>query len=366
MAVRMFKIFRRSFTKYLLSYVLCLILPLLVFSLLYKTLFLSAYSNQLVEKTAENLDYTFGNIDIQMNNLRHIGSQIMASRQFSDVFFEENPPILAYFTLRGILSMYAITNEFIFDIWYFDRSRGYVYSPAHMVSLDSFLSYALDYPEFNDREFEKIISSTSDRLWVPETPIRIFNVKHPLITCITAYPNSVTHENSALILLLRQDVFERSLRSVIPSEQSTAAVIDDAGQIIYSLNPGMNQAMEKIIAGRGLQNGGTAVLKADNREYFAYVKKSPLNKLTYVSLVSWQELTGNIQKYTMTFFIMVLVIVLFGSVLIFFLMKYNYSPLRKLIQYSREQFSSKSDKNMNDMDIIVTVKTTASRQIERI
>jgi AraC-like DNA-binding protein len=350
-------ILRRSFAHYLVSYILCLMLPVVVFSLLYKTIFLSAYSKQFIEKTAKSHDDAFANLDLQMNNLRQISSQILSSRQFSNVYLNENPRILTFYTLREILNIYALPNELIFDIWVFDQASGYFYNPLHLLSLNSFINYGPRYPEISGLPFTEFLASASGQTWIPETEVTIFNTKLPLLTYVAASPNSYTHSNSVLVLMIRQDVFGRALGSVMPYNGSTAAVIDSAGRIIYSLNPAMRPVLEKIMEEGTLPEEGPAVIRTGRQEYFANLWKSSQNKLTYLSLVPYGELAGTAQKYTYIFFAVVLGLVFCGSLLIFFLMRHNYRPLQNIVRYIKEYvFPNKESagfrRKLSDIDFI--------------
>ncbi|MDR0473728.1 MAG: hypothetical protein LBH43_08690, partial [Treponema sp.] len=150
-------ILKRTFIKYLLSYILCLILPVSIFSFLYKTIYLSAFTDQLIGRTSQSLDDAFGIIDIRMSNLRDISSQVFLSREFSDSYLNETPGILAYYTIKDTLKVFSVPNEFIFDIWVFDRNNNSFYSSRHMLSLDSFIRYGSGYFGVNDKTFDQII-----------------------------------------------------------------------------------------------------------------------------------------------------------------------------------------------------------------
>jgi AraC-like DNA-binding protein len=359
----------RSFTRYLLSYVLCLILPLVVFTLIFEPIFLSAYSNQLVEKTTKSLDDTFENIDLQINNLSHITAQILSSYQFSDAYLKDNPRILIYLSVQKILGTYHVTNELIFDIWFFDRNNACFYSPSHLLPINSFVRYGPDYSAFDDGIVTDLLGYNTNR-WIPETEISIFNEVYPLLTYIASYPNSHTHRNSVLALLVRKDVFERALKPIVPYERSTTAVIDGDGQIIYSLNQAMRPAMEKVIE-TGLLSGeeGSRLIKAGKEKYFVHMRRFPQNNLTFLSLISHRELSGTVQKYSFTFFCMLLVIILCGSLLIFFLMRYNYQPIQRIIRYSREHIGvlfgregGTRRQGMNDIDLIRTTLENISEE----
>ena len=365
----MFKnIFKRTFSKYLLSYILCLILPVSIFSFLYKTIFLSAYSNQLIAKTSKSLDDAFENIDLRMSNLRDMSSQIISSRQFSNTYFNETPRILAFYTIKEILQIYTIPNEFIYNIWIFDRKNSCFYSPTHMLSLESFIRYGPRYFQINDRSFGEIISWVNDEIWIPETEVNIFDSSRSLLTYIVGYPNSYTHSNSVLVILIKQDIFDRALRTVLSYKNSAAAVIDKEKQIIYSLNHAENSTIEKILAQR-ISKNESGIIKIDNNDYYVKIMISPQNQLTYFSLIPYGELTRDVQKYTLIFFLILLGIMVFGSFLIFLLMQYNYKPLREILRFLHEYNGNKYRTDTgefpaatNEIDLIHNALRTISKE----
>ena len=328
-------IFKRTFIKYLLSYIICLILPVCIFSFLYMTVFISAYTDQLMEKTSRSLNDSFENIDIRIGNLRETSSRIFLLSQFSDSYLDETPGILAFLESREILRILSIPNEFIFDIWMFNSKSKYLLSSNHLLSYDSVVRYGPSYHKITDNFFEEIIGSVNGEVWVPETTVRIFNNSHSLLTYITGYPNSITHSNSVLMILIKQELFDHALRAIIPYERSTVAVIDREGRIIYSLNPDENLTLQKIPDISGLSDGA-AIIKIDNHDYYVNIMSSAQNPLTYISLIPYRELSSDVQKYTVIFFYILLGIILCGSVLIFLLMRYNYNPLQRIVRFSSE------------------------------
>jgi hypothetical protein len=363
--LRLGGIFRRSFAKYLFSYIVCLILPVAVFSVLYKTIFLSAYSRQLEEKTEENLYNAYATIDFQINKLSYISSQILSSRQFSDSSFEDNPRILSYLSIREILSFYASTNEFIFDIWFFNRASPWFYSPSYILSLDSFIRYGPAYPELEEGFLPETLSRVMGRVWIPETTVNIFNQNQPLLTYITAYPNSLSHRNGVLTILVRRDIFERPIESLIPYRPSNAALIDQTGQIIYALDPSRKGLIRQFLDKQGSRTDGAATVRLEGEEYFCAFWTSPQNKLSYLSLIPRRELSGVVNKHTTVFFCILLSIMVSGSFLIFFLMRSNYKPLQRIIRYSREQGGmlpgAEAEGALSDIDLIQQTLEKISR-----
>jgi AraC-like DNA-binding protein len=354
-ALRIGGIFRRSFTKYLLSYIFCLILPVAVFSVLYKTIFLSAYSRQIEEKTEENLYNAYAAIDSQINNLYYIGSQILSSRQFSDSTLEDKPRILSYFSTRELLSFYSSTNEFIFDIWFFNRNSPCFYSPSYILSLDSFIRYGPGYPELGDRFLPEFFSRAMGRVWIPETTVNMFNQNRSLLTYVTAYPNSLTHRNGVLTILVRKDIFERPLEALIPYRPSNAVLIGQGGQILCTLDPSLDGLIRDFLD-RGGPTEGAAMVRLGGEEYFYALWTSPQTKLGYLSLIPRGELSGAVDKHTTVFFCILLLIMISGSLLIFFLMRSNYKPIQRIIRYSREQggmlSGAEGEDALSDIDLI--------------
>jgi AraC-like DNA-binding protein len=333
-----------------------------VFSVLYKTIFLSAYSRQLEEKTEENLYNAYAIIDLQISKLYHISSRILSSREFSDITLEETPRILSYFSVRELLSFYASTNEFIFDIWFFNRASSYFYSPSYILSLDSFIRYGPGYPELGDRFLPELFPRAAGRVWVPETTVNVFNQNRSLLTCVTAYPNSLTHRNGILTILVRKEIFKRPLEA-LPQRPSNAALIGPGGQILCALNPSLNGLVREFLD-RGGPAEGAAMVRLGGEEYFYALWTSP-DKLGYLALIPRGDLAGAVNKHTTVFFCILLLIMISGAFLIFFLMRSNYRPIQRIVRYSRDQRGMLSDaegeRDLSDIDLIQQTLEKISR-----
>jgi AraC-like DNA-binding protein len=140
-----------------------------------------------------------------------------------------------------------------------------------------------------------------------------------------------------LAILVRKDIFERPLEALIPYRPSNAALIDQTGRIIYALDPSREGLIRQFLDKRGFRTDGAATLRLEGEEYFCALWTSPQNKLSYLSLIPRRELSGAVNKHTTVFFCILLLIMISGSFLIFFLMRCNYKPIQRIIRYSREQ-----------------------------
>jgi len=344
-------ILRRSFTKYLLSYIICLILPTAVFTFVYKTIFLEAYSRQIITRTTESIENTFQSLDLRINNFDRISYQILSSKTFNDAFREGVPPILTYFSIKDILNDYIYTNESIFDIWCFDRQKRYFYSPKNMFTQSSFGIYGPGYPA---AEFTDFLSSGKYQTWIQESPISIFGQDYSLVTYIGSYPYAEFDRNFDLIIQIKSSFFEQSFRSFIQYRQSSSEIIDTEGRLVYSLNPSMNQVVERIISAAKLPDNSGTLVKIGNKKYFVYTELSKTNGLKYLSVIPYDELIVEVNKFSLILLVIILCIMLCGSILIFFLVKYNYNPLKKLAGYARRYADSLKGQivKMNEIDII--------------
>ena len=283
-----------------------------------------------MEKTSQSLDDTFQNIDLRMNNLREISSRILTTQQFANIYLNERPGLLSFYSITEIIRNYIIPNEFIHDIWIYDRNNMNFFSSVHMLSMDSFTRYGPVYPGLG-KNFLDIADSIRGDMWIPLNQVRIFRTDYSLLTYITAYPYSSTHNNTVVVMFINEAILERALRVVIPYQNSTAAVVDSGGQIIYSLNSSLNPALAKILA-LGMMENGTMINRIDDDDYFIRIMHSQQNQLTYISIIPYRELTAEVRNHTQVFSIFLLGIVLFGSVLIFLLMRFNYKPLREIFR----------------------------------
>jgi AraC-like DNA-binding protein len=162
-----------------------------------------------------------------------------------------------------------------------------------------------------------------------------------------------------LTILVSKDIFERTLQALIPHRPSNAVLIDPAGQIIYTLDPSLNGLVRQFMEKKGSPADGAAVMQLEGEEYFCAFWTSPQNKLSYLSLIPRRDLDGTVNKHTTIFFCILLLIMISGSLLIFFLMQYNYKPIQRIARYSREQGGMLSDTEgvqgeggLNDIDLI--------------
>jgi AraC-like DNA-binding protein len=269
-----------------------------------------------MEKTRNNLDNSFFNIDTQIDNLKNVSAQILSSRQFSDMYFEANSPLQAFLFNRTEMQIYSVTNEYIFDIYIYGRKSGRVYSPMHLMSMESFIRFGPGYPDGSVLA-ENLASPPGDH-WVSEAQMNIFRTTEDLLAYITESPGSITHSNTVVCLLLKGTVFKDPLNIALPWKNAAAAVYTDTGKRIFSLNPELNAILEEA-DGAG---GG---------KYFAYTRSSARSGLTYRTLIPYSELTAPVNKYTASFIFVIIGILISGGLLIFVFMKTNYTPFKKAI-----------------------------------
>jgi AraC-like DNA-binding protein len=363
-----YDIFRRSFTKYLVSYIFCLLLPLIVFSMVYRTVFLATYADKLIETTEKSLEDTFANIDLQLNNLRHISEQILISPQFSDRYFSQNSWTTACFTLIDILKTYSAPNEYVHEILVFDRYNGYIYSSTGSTAMKNYITWGIAYSESaREKKLGEILLATRGQVWLPVGEVYLQNnTTRRLLTYLSSSPLSVTHSNTAVAILVYPELFDRTLRPSIPYNGSTAVVFDHSGTIIYSLAPELNVTIQKALEMDTLREGA-AVVKIDNRDYFVSRWESETNGLSYLSLISYREITAPVRAYMLIFIQSLLGIMLGGSLLIFVLMRRNYKPIQKIARFSRERgFPGRETggdyQYLNDIDLIQMALENISKE----
>ena len=343
-------IFNRTFTKYLVSYILCLILPVAAFSLLYATSFLSAYNNQLITKTSQNIKNVFQNIDLRMNSLGEIRSGILMNNRFSNSYLDDSSRLTAINSMREILNNYTILSEFIHDVWIFNRDDKYFFNSNNIVSLDSFIRFGFSYPDISTSDFMNIIESTTSDIWIQQAQVNIFGQFHSLLTYIIVYPYSPTHSDTSVIIFLNKELLDTTMRMVIPYDKSTAVILDREGNIIYSFDPSVTSIIENIL-GTGRTNDGTSIIKTHDGKFFVHKINSPQNQLSYISLIPYRLLTGEVQRYTQLFIFILLGLLLCGSFLIFFLMRVNYKPIKNIVQHFTT-YNQDEKNTINEIDLI--------------
>lgn len=332
-------ILKCPFTKYLFSYILCLILPILVFSFLYKNCFVAEYSQQFISKATESLDNTYEYLDLQISNLNNISYQILSSRQISDIAFQENPPIITFYTVGELLNNYINTNESISDIWLFDKQSHNYYSSKQMFNSNSFKKYGPLYPNISHQKFEKYLFDLEYPFWIEEEDIKIYNRTYPLMTYFASYPNSSISGNFVLFFYIKTSLFDQPLKSVIQWDQSTTAIIDHKGNIVYSMNREMEPIVDTVKTEYSIHDNVTMLIDINHEKYLVHMKNSTQNGLMYLSIISYRQLVADVQQFTQVFVAMIVILIITGSALIFFLMKYNYNPIRKLIGFAKNQLN---------------------------
>jgi AraC-like DNA-binding protein len=334
--------------------------------MIYRTVFLAAYEDKLIETTEESFEGTFVSIDLQLNNIRHISEQILISPQFSDRYFGQNSWISASFTLIDILKIYSAPNEYVHEILVFDRHNGYLYSSTGSTAVKNYITWGPEYSErAGGKKLGEILLTTWGQVWMPVSEIHWQNnPTRRLLTYLSSSPLSVTHTNTVVVILVYPELFDRTLRASIPYKGSTAAVFDHNGAIIYSLVPELDATIRKALEMGTL---GEAIVRIDNTDYFVSRWESEVNGLSYLSLISYHEITAPVRAYMLIFIKSLLGIMLGGSLLIFVLMRRNYNPIQKIAHFFRERGFPGREVNgdhqhLNDIDLIQTALENISAE----
>lgn len=250
------------------------------------------YTMQMVEQILQTVDIYINSIEKKANML----IRMVEPMHLSQVKSSEDP---SWETCQELLSAnfqaVAQTHEEIAGIFFATENDLYVSTRMSRTSRDSFAKESWYQKAMEHPDEMQIISNVTGRNIATDTTYSTDDV----FSIVKAVQDSDTGKPVGVLLLdIKHDIISSAIQNVIIGEGGFVYVLDSAGHIVYTPT---NSVVYRIKP-EWLHNGqGRLTAKVKGQKYLISYQQSAYSGWKIVSVSSYREIMGNVNKMIVAF-----------------------------------------------------------------
>jgi AraC-like DNA-binding protein len=322
---------RRLFYQYMVSYIFVLMLPVLVIGFTAYSYFIGLMKEEVTRSNLTVLSQVKDTIETKMSELGNIAAHIAINPHLSPYMATKN----AYNEMNAIAELrnYAIANSFIYDMLLYFRGGEQLYSPYSVFDAKTYSDKIFHYENWRPADFYRDINTLEAPLLRPAENV-LMPSPEKFITYLVPIPYRETSPYGTVVFQIRAKTINDMIVTTFGDYGGNAILLNEKNELITSLAPVSASSLRDLVEAAGkLAESGSGTVRFDGNEYFAGYVKSEASGWTYISLVNQSTVMKSVELIkTRTLYILILLLLL-GSVAIFYLMTLNYAPIRRLKQF---------------------------------
>lgn len=333
----------RLFVSYIVSYLLVLLLPLAAINGLFSQRFIRAYRDEINSKVRADMTQLAAAMDRELETMSQTSSEIRLTMDLLSFRFLDDP--LASREAIARLSAYRITNPLIEEVVLYPLQDDFAVVSSTSCRKDLLLSRILRCRDCTPEELRV-------RLETLETPavLQQVNWKGETGYLCMMYPIRTDYQTpaGACLFLLPKALLSRFLDEKMGKYGAATYVLDADGTLLFS--SGELDGLTADSLALSTPEGRTVV---NGTEYQASSVSSAQWGWRYISLVPEdQQAFQQLHTVSRELAAATLLVVLAAGVLIFVLMRVNYTPIRRLKEKAMSVTAGSSAGHISELDCI--------------
>lgn len=343
------------FYKFLASYIIVLIIPLLIISLLIYGSIVNTMvmyiKNENVNKLKQIRDY----FDERIGEIKTICAYLPSYTAFQRHSLLNNT-VSNKMGIIEVLNNYNVNNNFIYEIFFYERGQDYLYSSSGVYKLNDFTNRFYSYRNLTHENFVNYISKIQHFTMRGEEWIKVFdNYEQRFLSFFAPVPDYTTEPYGVVMVLVHSKVYEKFFRTLLDYPEVSLVILDKGNRpILLSDENAYNIVLKNWKIDFDDKNMASTVVNHENESFVVSYVRSDLVGWKYFLLIPKWVIENRIKDIKNRFFYSLMAILLISAFIIYFLMRLNYSPIKKLSQFINEKFQKnlESTNKMNELEYL--------------
>lgn len=338
------------FFKYLMSYVIILfICIIMVFFVNHQ--FIGVLKDELIADNANTLNRVMYIVDDNIKQFASIQTHIQMNRSLNP-YYALNDPNLAIDAQREI-GKYLASNTFIKDMMVYFRGDSFIYSSSSSFTIPLFIDSAYSYSNWNEEDFTKDINSLKVPKVRPAETVSKYNREgERIVTFIYPISSYGVDPKTTVLFLVDELFFTKIIKDNFGGYHSNIMILDQSNQVITTSNNAIDLSVDSLHAYLGdNENQFTKTVSVDNQRMIMSVLKSTETGWKYISFTPVKEVLKKTDGIQLDFILVVILLLLIGSIVIYFNMRTNYKPIHNLKNYA-SRILQHTNKAENEIDVV--------------
>lgn len=315
--------------KYVVTYVVILLLPVMMVGFFVYQYFIQLLEDEVTRSNLNLLSQVKENVDVKMTELHNIAFHISGNTRLTPYQVTKNP-----FTELDTISQlrnYVSANTFISNFLLYFHGHHKVYSPYSTYDAAEFTDKIYTFENWEPEQFYRDINEATIPYVRKSEDVRTaVGGRERYITYVMPIGPNPSDSFGTVIYLINENRFKELIKKKFEDAWSNTLILDEKGELItssQSMDPGKTEILlERLQA----NSEGQGTLNVEEREYFVFQDESAKFGWTYITLVDKDTVMLKVEQAKSRTFYGLLLLVLVGSILIFFATHMNYKPIRML------------------------------------
>ncbi|MDR6885233.1 helix-turn-helix domain-containing protein [Bacillus sp. 3255] len=340
------------FYRYLFSYFVILLIPLGLLGY-YGSLQLKQTVNHYVEKMNQEMLSQLGEgVDTKIIEMNKIAARI-----------ETNPDLTPYAVTKDFygayqaktLLDYRVSNDFIHEVLFYVRGEPLLYSSVSTYRIPTFINDIYHYRFWTEAQFREEMDTLTKPMLRPAEDVNFMGASNErFISYALPIPLGSLHPYGTVLFLIKESSLLLYLKADEYPRTGNTVIMDERNRIVTSYKGDSHVKDEDLYPLLVSANGMFSVEKLDKVNYFVSRMKSEQTGWTYVNIMPVSDVMKPIDIVVSQWMRTLFIILIIGSVAIYFALRYNYHPIKKLAQLA-ESHLGKSLMIMNELEAVRTL-----------
>jgi len=339
------------FYRYLLSYIVLLLLPLMFLGTTGYLRLADIVGNEVERNNQAMLDKMQDEVDQKLIQMNKIASQLT-----------QTPELSPYVLTHDSLSMYEgkkvlegkVVDDSVREVLLHIRGSEYLYSSLSVYKMKDFVTDFYHYADWSETQFPEDLNTLTSPVLRPAEDVKIDGLPvQRLVTYVVPIPINSQRPYGTVLFILKEDMLLKGLNPQRTLPQGNAVVFDPQGRVLsaYKQEPYLNNP---AFFGQLAGSSGNSRLEIQNEDYAVAYQKSPKSGLTYVMLLPQTSVVAPVNRVIFEWINSLLVIFAVGGLLVYFIMLFNYKPVKRLASLV-EAIRGQSIRKANEFEAIGSV-----------
>jgi AraC-like DNA-binding protein len=305
-----------------------------VHSFLVYNSYLDILKEEVMAKNTDMLMQVQRSIDQRLEELIKISMQIDESPDLTRRRVEESTVnrINAIDALRN----YSFTNDFFEEVLLYFRGDDYLFSSAGTTyRLGTFIKQHYQFEQWGERDFLRDLNATRAMIHPVQEVTAFTTGTDEMMTYVVPLPFNSSAKTKTVVFLVRNRVLTSMLEELIGGNDGNVIIIDDDSQIVTSLHE--RTYIEGAAFSQAARRAGAPLYSqfdVDGVRHLVASITSPRTDWTYVTVVPEHSVIAPVLAVKNRSFLSILLIVVLSGASILYIMRLNYTPIRKLKSFA--------------------------------
>lgn len=332
--------------RFLVSYLIILLIPVFIGTLVYKEAIkivesdVKASNLSLLNQCRDIIDQQLISIDIMKNQIS-LSPQLNLSLKRSDI-----KQLDFYYEMRKLMNElrpYSLSVSIVDNFFIYMKNPNYIISPLMAYDADFFFQSVFKYEPMDHEQWLTELNRYHSGTVFPTATATLESRNIAVIPYIHSLPTTYLRKvEGAIVFLLNAETIQKLLNRINLLQGGWVLILDQNNQIITGLTE------KKLPLNMGIFN--TKKTEGYEHSYFwgehmvVSYTTSPYNGWKYVSILPSRLVMGKvtyIKKIVSGFIVLSLLI---GALIAYFLTARNTKPLRKILNLIKENLNQDSGK----------------------